>query len=145
MSLYDIGESFSNQVFGFQYLNYTTASKLPLLWSCFYAFCLYLKMCCDGFMQEVFAIYNVMYMPHGPTDISFTQVWASCQSLGGGCRTEWERSARWKGAVDEGCGYKTGGVLGSESRVLHAHREVRCETCQGKPLTPCSFFPSCFC
>lgn len=95
--------------------------------------------------KYVYYMYNVMYMPHGPVDISFTQVWAPCQSLGGDCRTKWERSAKWKGAIDEGCGYKTGEVQDSESRVLRAHQEVPCETCRGKPLTLRSFCPSCFC
>lgn len=87
-----------------------------------------------------------MYMPnYGPIDVSFTLMWAPCQSLGGECRANLERSAKWKGAIGEGCDCRTGGVLGSESRVLHAHQEVRCETCQGKPLKLRSFCPSCFC
>lgn len=74
-----------------------------------------------------------MYMPrYGPIDVSFTLMWASCQSLGGGCRASLgggcrpnlERSAKWKGAIGEGCDCRTGRVLGSESRVLHAHQEV---------------------
>lgn len=61
---------------------------------------------------------------YGPIDVSFTLMWAPCQSLGGGRRANLERSAKWKGAIGEGCDCRKGGVLGSESRVLHAHQEV---------------------
>lgn len=91
-------------------------------------------------------MYNVMYMPlYGPVEVFLTLMWASCQCLGGGCKTDWGMSGGWRGAVGEGGGCRTEGVLDLERRVLHAHQRGRCVTYQGKPPERHLFSPSCFC